>query len=435
MQLAKLILNARVYFTLRTLLRNFPYHSEVIQAQQWKKLKALLQHCYEHHSFYRQRMDDAWMPPDKFHSLDDLNKLPVLTKDEYRQWVLESYNRRPSRYQNWYRDGTSGSTGVPLTIYRPWKEQAYIIAKWLRELVVNGYRPLRQKTFCLVSPHRLSKHDSLLQSLGLFRRERLSYLASPKEMVEALNHARPDLFYANKSQFVQMATYAKEHFLELYAPPLYACGAETIDDTSRRIIYDAFGEDGFFETYGCVELGVLAFQEKQNKSFLHFCHDTNVLELVNGRTATGTEGYCVVTDLYQYAFPLIRYNLGDYLVTEEHGGLRVIRRICGRQDDWIVFADGARIPFHSFYEIMEKRSTILQFRVIQETHDMIRMLCVARVGIDRDETRRGIIDDMKKYVRADIHYQVDFADAIPPDANGKLRMLISNVSQVRQSAD
>jgi phenylacetate-coenzyme A ligase PaaK-like adenylate-forming protein len=374
-------------------------------------------------------MDDAGMPPDKFHSVEDLRKLPLLTKDEYREWIAETYCRAPDRYDRWFRDGTSGSTGSPLVIYRPWKEQAYIIAKWLRELVINGYRPMWDKTFCLVSPHRLASRDSILQRVGLYRRSMLSYLASPREMVDAFNQARPHLFYANKSQFIQMASYAKHCGVDLYKPPLYACGAETIDDASRRLIYECFGERGFIESYGCVELGILAFQETRDKSFLHFCHDTNILELITHDESDPDEGNCVITDLHQYAFPLVRYNLGDYLVTKRRDNLQVILRITGRQDDWIVFKEGYRIPFHGFYEVMERRTDIYQFRVIQEDYELIRVLVVRKPDSDPRAVRTQILADLEQDVSSGISYEVEFVDDLPPDANGKLRMLISKVPQ------
>lgn len=428
MAIEKSLLNLHVYFILKRLLKNFPYERDRIQLIQFKKLKALLQFSYANHHFYRTRMDKAGMPPEKFRSLDDIQKLPMLSKEQYGHWIAESFGESPKRYQRWYRDGTSGSTGKPLTIYRPWREQAYIIAKWLRELIINGYQPLRHKTFCLISPHRVSNRDSILQSLGLFRRDMLSYLSTPQQMVDAYNYARPDFFYANKSQFVQMATYAKEHGVRLHKPLLYACGAETMDDVSRRLIYSTFGEDGFFETYGCVELGILGFQERKDKSFLHFCHDTNILELCDNGDCGPEAGHCVITDLHQRAFPLIRYKLGDFVYTDERDGLKILRKIRGREDDWIFFEDGTRMPFHVFYEIMEKRCEVLQFKVIQETYDFVRMLCVVNNASNRDAIRDTIIADLKRKVRADIHYRIEFVDVIPPDNNGKLRMLISNVN-------
>jgi phenylacetate-coenzyme A ligase PaaK-like adenylate-forming protein len=125
--------------------------------------------------------------------------------------------------------------------------------------------------------------------------------------------------------------------------------------------------------------------------------------------------------------PLIRYRLGDRLQTREQDGLPVITAIRGRLDDWVILADGTRIPFHVFYEVMERRSEILQFRIIQERYDFIRVLCVLRNGCDAASVEQKIVADLNREVSNELSYTVDFVDSLPPDANGKLRMLVSKV--------
>ncbi len=428
-KISKSTLNIQVGLWLRELMRNYPFEKVDIEKMQERKLQHLVNRAYKI-PFYRERFLQSGLHPKDVRTVGDLKHLPVLKKNELREWVEYEYRKAPKRYEKWYRDGTSGSTGIPLTIYRPWNEQAYIIAKWLRELCVSGYRPFRDRVCCMVSPHRISGRDSILQRIGILQRHPVSYLLPPEEMVRAYNHFKPDLFYANKSQMVQMAEYAESRSLALHTPRIYACGAETVDANSRKLIQKAFGQEGYFETYGSVELGILGFQTAANNDFYHFCHDTNIFEFTDRELGDQTQR-CYITDLHQFAFPLIRYDIGDRLQTDLVNGLPVIRSIRGRMDDWVVFKDGQRIPFHVFYEIMERRPEVRQFRVIQEQHTLIRLQIVKAPTAYAKELQKTLVADLKKELCAAImDYEFEWVDELPPDPNGKLRMLISKVEQV-----
>jgi phenylacetate-coenzyme A ligase PaaK-like adenylate-forming protein len=127
---------------------------------------------------------------------------------------------------------------------------------------------------------------------------------------------------------------------------------------------------------------------------------------------------------------MIRYNLGDLLNTEIVNGLPVINKIRGRQDDKIIFADGKSVHWPMFAVILERRSHELkQFRVIQEDYNLIRIVVSKEEEADKSTVENAIITDLRKEVRDEgMEYIVDFVDRIPPDPNGKIRLLISKVN-------
>ena len=358
--------------------------------------------------------------------VDEIQKLPVLHKSEYRAFTDSLFEANPEKYNRWYLDGTSGATGTPLKIYRMWSERAYMLAKYLRAMFLNGYR-ITDTTFCLPSPHRLAKGDSLVQTLGLMRRYSVSYTAPVQEMVEGYIRANPDYLYANKSQLVEMGLYIQKLGISISRPRLYLSAAETMDENSKRVIEDVFGSENLFQVYGAVEFNTLAFQTK-GQDWFHFNHDTNILELENDGKLDVNQGNCIITDLHIQSMPLIRYKLGDWLETANIDGLTVIKRIRGRLDDWVTFRDGSRKPFHAFYEVMERRAEVLKFRIVQETYDLIRVLIVPQADADVDFVRQRVVKDMLAEVRDDVNFKVEFVESIPPDPSGKLRMIISKVT-------
>jgi phenylacetate-CoA ligase len=112
----------------------------------------------------------------------------------------------------------------------------------------------------------------------------------------------------------------------------------------------------------------------------------------------------------------------------ESGGLPIIKRIRGRMDDWITWKDGSIIPFHFFYEVMERRTEISQFRIIQENYDLIRVNLVLKPNVDEDQVKKILIHDLKNEIKDDVTYNTKIVESIPPDPTGKLRMVVSKIT-------
>ena len=421
--------NFLVLKELLILYKNFYSKPEKIKKIQKKKLKKLVKEAYAI-PFYKERFDSVGVTIDDINEPEDLLKLPVLTKSEYRQFINETMEKNPQKYKYFFRDGTSGSSGMPLTLYQSPRERSITVAKWLREHVINHYNPVFNKTFCIISPHRLAAKDSILQNIGLFRRKSVSYLDDIGYIVEEYNKYKPDLFYANKSQFVQMCIYAEKNNIELFKPRLYACGAETMDSISKEMILRNFGKKGFYETYGCAELGILGYQKAGDQGFYYIADDTNIINVVDSNGKITDNGAALITSLYHYSFPLINYQLGDNLETYSKGGRKYISKVVGRQDDWIKFEDGDMLSFHTFYELLEKRSEIQQFRIIQETYNKIVLELVLKTDKEyqKETLEKIMLDELHELIKKEnIEYEFSWKDSIPQDKNGKLRMLISKV--------
>jgi len=430
----KLTLNPRIYKYLRRLAKESKLPAEDTKRLQFHRLKTLLCDAYTTHPFYKNRFDAAGFDPFAMQSPEEIERIPILNKDEYREFTNHICQHHPHRVSAWYRDGTSGSTGMPLTIFRTWDERAYMSAKWMHVLYANGYS-FRDVTFSIPSPHRLQR-ESIVQSLGLFKRHSVSYTAAPEDMVETYLQCRPTIIYANKSQLVVMALFCQANNITLSKPRLCISAAETMDANSRALITETFGKDTLVEAYGAVETNILAWQEqKKTDDIFRFFHTTNLLEVLDENNQplakTGRKtGRAVVTDFFIRSFPLIRYNLEDVVETKAQNGVTAIKKIKGRLDDWVIFSDGDRRSFHFFYEIMERRPEILQFRVIQEDYDLIRIQIVKAPDADAASLEKALLSDLHREVRGEgVDYRMEWTDNIPPDPNGKLRMLISKVQQ------
>jgi len=420
-------LNLNIFWELRKRLRSFPFSWSDIQKFQLERVKLMLKHCYQSFDFYRQRFDHAGFKPEHMNSIEEMQILPCLTKEEYRDFTSTLVNADPGRYANWFQDGTSGSTGLPLKIYRDRRERAYILSKYLRTLFLNGYR-YRDVTFCLPSPHRMHGNDSVLQRFGLLKRICVPYTAPVEQMVDRFLQQPIDLLYANRSHLEMMAGYIKEHGIAIAKPRLVCSSSEMLDAPSRQLIEEVFGEGRLFEVYGAVEFNNLAFQIIGQTGF-YFNHDTNIIELEDEEGKINNKaGRCLITDLRIRSFPLIRYRLDDWIEMDVEEGAPRIKKIVGRCDDWFVLANGEKKPFHPVYEIMEKENAVRRFRFVQKAVTEIDVQLVTAEEYDRAALERRLLAALNSEFKHSMRFRFNYFDKLPADSGGKMRMVVSKLS-------
>jgi phenylacetate-coenzyme A ligase PaaK-like adenylate-forming protein len=128
-----------------------------------ERLKAVLVSAHRQVPYYRELMESVGYDPVRdYHGPKDLSNLPITTKEVLKQRGLTAFVRQDRDVSNCFSDATSGSTGIPITVYRDSYERAVQIAKWLRVLFMNGYA-VRDKVMSLTSPARLKERHSLIQ--------------------------------------------------------------------------------------------------------------------------------------------------------------------------------------------------------------------------------------------------------------------------------
>lgn len=423
MILDKEFLNFRILIWLIRLLGNFPFDKTQIERIQRNRLQKLLIYCYENYNFYKELWSDAHFNPYKFQDLSQIRELPIIDKQLYRDFTDKQVQKNSKLYERYSKDFTSGSTGIPLRIYRTWDERAYMLAKYLRALFLNGYK-IYYTTFSLPAPFRKQKSDSILQKLGIMRRFCVTWAAPVENMVAGFLAANADVIYGNVAQLMQMALYIEKEKIKIKSPRLVIAAGEILDGHSKAIIMKAFG-DRLIDIYGSVEFNNLAFQ-KYGNDFYYFNHDTNVLETENNGRFDDNVGTAIITDLHITSFPLIRYRLGDWLETSVKDGLKVITSIQGREDDWIKFKDGSRLPCNHLYQKLITRPGVLQYRFVQKSHQLIQVFLVLEPGIDQNTFSAVLLHDLRM-VLDQFEYQIYCVDHIDVSSTGKLCKFLSEV--------
>jgi phenylacetate-CoA ligase len=170
--------------------------------------------------------------------------------------------------------------------------------------------------------------------------------------------------------------------------------SELATESARDAVRQGLGCE-IFAVYGAGEVGAVALQSPVDTSYLA-CDETTLVEIVDesgAPVAPGETGRVIVTGLYNYATPFIRYELGDYArraATPCPSGrtLGRLERIEGRRRNALVGAGGHRIWPH---EVLAgeplRRLAAVRLQIVQPDPATIELAYMPRPGAapaDRD---------------------------------------------------
>ena len=216
-KLQKKLMNVYIFLYLPGMKKHYPKDFPKAMDLQEKRVRALVKRAYEV-PFYRERFERAGIRPEDIRTGEDLVKLPMLTKDELREWMSEE--SRKEKYKNWIADTTSGSTGKPLTILFSPREKAYMKANWMRVMMCTGYNPFFGKTMSRINAHdeNAGGRDTFLQRFGILRRKYVDQYAPEAEVIDAINEYKPDWLYMNKTEMMRLVLYSSRTGKKIFHP-------------------------------------------------------------------------------------------------------------------------------------------------------------------------------------------------------------------------
>jgi phenylacetate-CoA ligase len=189
------------------------------------------------------------------------------------------------------------------------------------------------------------------------------------------------------------------------------------------------------DAYSSQEVGVIALQCPESGLY-HVQSESLIVEVLgdDGRPCrSGEVGRVVVTDLHNYATPLIRYDLRD---RAEVGppcpcgrGLPTLRRIVGRERNMVLLPGGERhwpiVGLHRFREV----GTILQYQLLQHSLQEVEMRLVTAggtLGAAAEERLTAIVREALGYpFRIRFNY---FEGELARSAGGKFEEFVCLVS-------
>jgi len=396
---------------------------EKLEEYQLQKLQELVSFSYSHSSYYKNKLDAINLNPSDIKELKDLNKLPILTKSD----VLEHTNSIHTNYpfKKKFKAITSGSTGNSLTFHR--EEYA---DSFNRASISRGY-----------SWYNINPWDKN----GYFWGFNFSSLKKIKTiLLDKLQHRFRIFGYQDKefTRFVKKLQNAK--YIHGYSSMIYQTAKlinqkklpkpinlKMVKGTSEKI-FDKYHEETkkafglkIVSEYGATESGIIAFE----------CPEGNMHINMEGVLVEEINNEILVTNLQMKSFPIIRYQLGDYIKLASKNkhcscgrNHLIIEDVTGRIGNNVYGKENVypSLYFYYIFKNLDKNNQIqLNYQVTQEKKGELIFNIDRAILTKEEELLRS---EINKYFGLDIDFSIIDNTVIKSEGK-KLKSFISAIHE------
>ena len=383
-----------------------------------QQLNKLLQHAVKQVPFYANNNGTD------FYSFDVIDK--NIIKNQWKELHALNYKDKPVHYMS-----TSGSTGTPFTMeWNPEKRK-----RQLAELIYFneiGGQKLGQKFVYFrvwTDSNRKSKLELFLQNLVPINILHLDdkNLEKIRQRLKRKPYINSCLAYASTYEYLARYIRSTGDTAKMYPIKVLFSGSEVLSMESKKLLKKVFG-CRVIDRYSNEENGFLAQTEDMsdifNVNFASFRIEI-LKQDSNEPVALGEMGRIVVTDLYSFAVPLIRYDTGDLAILEEEykGWATKLKTIQGRRVDLIYDTKGNRLTPHTLSVYMWKYDKLKQYQFIQEDEKKYVVRVNGAEGVyDKTEMKTYL----KNIIGSDAIIEIEDVEGIPVLSSGKFKKTVCN---------
>jgi phenylacetate-CoA ligase len=444
------------------LLRTELYQQEQIQNIQLQKLKRLIKYAYDDVPFYTRRFRDIGLKPDDITTLDDIKKIPPLSRQEVidhrcvmvNRSLLESISiadkskRSPGEpipfaplfRHKLVRNTSSGSTGAPTVFYEDGSQTAL---NWMHELRLKswfGIKPGAREARMV----RLST-DYFPESRILQLRNRLwNQLILPgvnltddhyNVCVERLSVFRPKILWGFTSAIAGLAGYIRRNGIDPlpWGIKLVIGWAAPVYEHERKILEEVFACP-VSNIYGAREVGHVAGQCPEGSFHINQEHLLAERYERTGEDDDREEGEILVTNLDISPMPFIRYRMGDLGRFESSTcacgrKLQVMNDFLGRTGEVFRTKDGRMISPNFWcrtFMNVKLSNAISRFQVIYVSDNFMKIKIVKNTNYS--EANELILrDHLRKNFPQDMTFAFEYVPKINPLVSGKYQMVVNEI--------
>lgn len=349
-----------------------------LHARQAQQLSALLSHARRHCAFYRDRLPD---------DVTHWHRIPLLTRADLQEQssglLATTY---PRTHGKTFDISTGGSTAEPVTVRRTALTQLFWQAATLRDHL--WHRRDFSATMAIIRQFP-EPVDSTKPGRwgGVFRSGTAWHLPIATDIdtqLRWLQSVNPDILLTYPPNLQALIKSMLRSDIRLPRLLEVRTVSGTVTPALRELCQAALGVP-LTDLYSAQEVGVIALQ-CPHSGFLHLQSEHLLVEVLDAQGQPCREdeiGQVVVTDLHNFAMPLIRYALRDWA---EVGpacpcgrGLPTLRHVLGRTRNMALSPEGT--PFWPVLEtrrFLEAIPHLRQYRFVQTARDAITATLVCQ---------------------------------------------------------
>lgn len=385
------------------------------------KIQKLLNHASDTTVYYKDKKNSQV-----------LSDFPVVNKNIYKQ-NYEQFRSSIFVNKKIRKMSTSGSTGTPFTMIHNVSKikrcnaavvffgelSGYHIGEKMTELRVwsRGAKKNRLAAWMMnMSMIDISKmsDEQLEEVCEQIRKEKIKSLVGYSSTYTALVGAL-DRGEGNRNDY-------RVHSI--------IAASEMLPESTERKLTAYFGIPVSMR-YSNMENGIIAERIGiDNKYYIDATsYYIEILKMEEDKPAEeGEVGRIVVTDLYNYAFPVIRYDTGDtgaiQKVECEKGKYRwYFTEVYGRRTDIIYDTNGRMLSPHTITNHMWDVPGITQFKFIQQSADIYELILNVNDEFEKEKQETDIVKIMQDILGTNANIEIIYVDEIPVLASGKRKYI------------
>lgn len=391
----------------------------LLQKKTAPALKTLLDTAVNSTKFYNQ-----------YKSYKSLKDFPIVNKLTYKN-NFEDINIVPTNSSNLIEASSSGSTGTPFKIYKTKRKARRNKADVLFFASLAGYTIGDQLLFTRLWLKKYRHPVFFRHMLNIVEIDVVEDLTDVriKELITKIkNDNQPKGFIGYPSGFEKICNYLDK----IKSPPL-ECHIKSIIATSE-VLYDSVREkmEYYFKCpvvsrYSNEENGIISQQMANEKKFTinWASFYVEILDIEEDKPAKpGELGRIVITDLYNLATPLIRYDTGDLgnFCNYDNDNIPKFETVSGRKKDVLYNTKGDIVSSFVIHGALSKFPEFKQFQIIQYS----KYKYTFKINIDSEFIRENeLLSYYHSYLGADAKISFEYINEIPLLSSGKQRIIIN----------
>jgi len=435
--------------------RNQKLSSAEIKILQEKKLKKLLEHVLTHSKFYKNYYGERNITLDNINEIT-LEDLPIIDKkivmENYDDLVCDKalkrrdaenffnapYNRfkkHMDKYTILHTSGSSGYVGISAFNIDEWNTMVALSIKRTSKAKLNLFRKVKN-AYIGATDGSFAGMTLIMGTPKLFTEIMpLNINASVSELIERVNRFQPDIVTGYASGAYLLAEEQLKGHINI-KPTEIICSGDMLTDFMRNEIKRAFGIEPTNVYGACEALGMAAECKSHNKFHLfNDYYNFEVLDKDLKPVLPGNSGNLVLTNLFNYTQPLIRYKMNDEITLDNTpckcgSPFPVLKNISGRQEEFLWFkkADGTSDFIHPLILTAVHVEGILKFRFIQTSYTSLLMQAVVENNNHNsiNEIYNTINEILiEKNLNKDVKFSVELVSELENDKRtGKFKLIV-----------
>lgn len=398
---------------------------EELKKLQLIELNKFLKYAKNNSKYYSEILKDF----DSINELKELEKIPILKKDELRKNIEDIITIEKKRG---IKVKTGGTTGKSLEVYfthDDYKKRFATLDVFRED---KGYK-LGEKTAWFSGKHILNRRDIRLNKFWKYDfYNKIKYYSTfhcsesnIEYFLEDLVRFDPFFISGFPSAIADIAKYGVKNNIDYYSDNIRAIftTSEQLTDNDR-IIIETFFKSKVYNQYASSEGAPFIFE--CSKGNYHLDLLSGVIEIIQN---DNQQNSIFVTSFHTHGTPLIRYDIGDQIVISGNSKCDcgdenpIIKNILGRSNDYIYSKFTGKVNSVNIANAIKEIKGIVKCQIIQKEIDSIEIYLVIDKKEFNQKEKNKLIDEFQNRLGRNMNINVYYVDNIKKESSGKFRLI------------